>query len=305
MVWFLLFIILVVSYVLYKYFLPEAIPILRAFVVFLSMSFILGCTLYAVYMYIPGADKVLSDSSGNFNLTVISVFIAGLSFFAGLQERERLRQLDLKRDKYIELEEALYQFRDEWGVIVNSLRTLHEKVQDIREWGSQRYNWLYSDEKQSLEALPPYIQEAINYAFDNILRILNVNSEWDEMLKRYNQILNETLPLALGEKLRRVGNVLMFMDVDIDDIRVFDKAKNQLYLIKDKYNEKLKKYLIAGQKEAIFEHDPEELEGLSHKAFQSLDKCYKELNEDITVVQKELDEKISDILVKCRKKMLK
>lgn len=288
---------------LYKYYLPEVEPILRAFIVFLSMAFILGCTLYVVYMHIPGADKFLSDSSGNFNLTVISVFIAGLSFFAGLQERERVRQLDLKRDRYIELEEALYQFRDEWGVVVNGLRGMHEMVQVIRRWQSERYDLLSQNTQRDVDYIDPETREEIDLGYDRILTILNIDSEWKEKRKVYNQILNERVPLKLNEKYRRVMNALRFMKVNIADIQVFNIARNQLNLIKDEYNEKLNDYMIAGHKEAIFYYEEKDIDEIVDNTYRSLDEYYNKLSGDITLVERELDKEINNILLELRKEI--
>ncbi|WP_314211906.1 hypothetical protein [uncultured Abiotrophia sp.] len=305
MVWYLLFIVLVVSGVLYKYYLPEVTPILRAFIVFLSMAFILGCTLYVVYMSIPGANNFLSDSNGNFNLTVISVFIAGLSFFAGLQERERVRQLDLKRDRYIELEESLYQFRDEWEVVVNGLRGMHEMVQVVKRWQSERYDLLSQNTKRDVDYIDPEIREEIDLGYDRILTILNIDSEWNEKRKVYNQILNEGLPLKLNERYRRVMNALRFMMVNNADVQVFNKARNQLNLIKDEYNEKLNDYMIAGHKEAIFYYEEKDIDEIVDNTYRSLDEYYNKLSGDITSVERELDKKIIEILFEFRKEIEK
>ena len=43
-------------------------------------------------IYIPETEKFLTDASGRFNLGVISMLVAGVSFLAGIEEREKLKK---------------------------------------------------------------------------------------------------------------------------------------------------------------------------------------------------------------------
>lgn len=197
----------------------------------------------------------------------------------------------------------MYHFRDEWGVVVNGLRGMHEIVQVIRRWQSERYDLLSQNTQRDVDYIDPETREEIDLGYDRILTILNIDSEWKEKRKVYNQILNEGVPLKLNERYRRVMNVLRFMKVNIADIQVFNKARNQLNLIKDEYNEKLNDYMIAGHKEAIFYYEEKDIDEIVDNAYRSLVEYYNKLSGDITLVERELDKEINNILLERRKEI--
>lgn len=75
--------------------------------------------------YITGAEKFLTDSSGRFNLGVISMLVAGVSFLAGIEEREKLKKQELERKKKEWIFKAVCEYRNEWDFIADS----YQKVQ--------------------------------------------------------------------------------------------------------------------------------------------------------------------------------
>ena len=54
-------------------------------------------------IYIPETEKFLTDASGRFNLGVISMLVAGVSFLAGIEEREKLKKRELELENLDEV----------------------------------------------------------------------------------------------------------------------------------------------------------------------------------------------------------
>ena len=76
-------------------------------------------------IYIPETEKFLTDASGRFNLGVISMLVAGVSFLAGIEEREKLkkRELELEKNKWIY--KAFCEYRAEWDFIFDSYQKVN------------------------------------------------------------------------------------------------------------------------------------------------------------------------------------
>lgn len=78
--------------------------------------------------YITGAEKFLTDSSGRFNLGVISMLVAGVSFLAGIEEREKLKKRELEREKKERIFKAVYEYINEWDVIADSYQNVKHYI---------------------------------------------------------------------------------------------------------------------------------------------------------------------------------
>ena len=78
--------------------------------------------------YITGAEKFLTDSSGRFNLGVISMLVAGVSFLAGIEEREKLKKQELEREKKERIFKAVYEYINEWNFIMDSYQNVKHYI---------------------------------------------------------------------------------------------------------------------------------------------------------------------------------
>lgn len=111
--------------ILWIWFRKEVKIFLRSFVIFVCITVILCYLLYMASKYMPGTEKFLTDASGRFNLGVISMLVAGVSFLAGIEEREKLKKQELERKKKEWIFKAVCEYRNEWDFIADS----YQKVQ--------------------------------------------------------------------------------------------------------------------------------------------------------------------------------
>ena len=84
----------------------------------------------------PGTEKFLTDSSGRFNLGVISMFVAGVSFLAGIEEREKLKKRELELEKKKWIYKAFCEYRAEWEFIFDSYQKVNSFL--LKEVVTQR-----------------------------------------------------------------------------------------------------------------------------------------------------------------------
>ena len=80
--------------------------------------------------YIPETERFLTDASGRFNLGVISMLVAGVSFLAGIEEREKLKKRELEREKKERIFKAVYEYINEWDFIMDSYRKVNSFMND-------------------------------------------------------------------------------------------------------------------------------------------------------------------------------
>lgn len=79
-------------------------------------------------IYIPETEKFLTDASGRFNLGVISMLVAGVSFLAGIEEREKLKKRELEREKKERIFKAVYEYINKWDVIADSYQNVKHYI---------------------------------------------------------------------------------------------------------------------------------------------------------------------------------
>ena len=114
--------------ILWIWFRKEVKIFLRSFIIFICITVILCYLLYMASKYITGAEKFLTDSSGRFNLGVISMLVAGVSFLAGIEEREKLKKRELEREKKERIFKAVYEYINEWDVIADSYQNVKHYI---------------------------------------------------------------------------------------------------------------------------------------------------------------------------------
>lgn len=111
--------------ILWIWFRKEVKIFLRSFVIFVCITVILCYLIYMASIYIPETEKFLTDASGRFNLGVISMLVAGVSFLAGIEEREKLKKRELELEKKKWIYQAFCEYRAEWEFIFDSYRKVN------------------------------------------------------------------------------------------------------------------------------------------------------------------------------------
>lgn len=118
--------------------------------------------------YITGAEKFLTDSSGRFNLGVISMLVAGVSFLAGIEEREKLKKRELEREKKERIFKAVYEYINEWDFIMDS-------YQNVK-------HYLISEEttiKQEIKEITALEDRVIKKMIEDAKKMENETGEYD------------------------------------------------------------------------------------------------------------------------------
>lgn len=116
--------------ILWIWFRKEVKIFLRSFVIFVCITVILCYLIYMASIYIPETERFLTDASGRFNLGVISMLVAGVSFLAGIEEREKLKKRELEREKKERIFKAVYEYINEWDFIMDSYRKVNSFMND-------------------------------------------------------------------------------------------------------------------------------------------------------------------------------
>ena len=212
---------------------------LRSFIIFICITVILCCLLYMVSKYIPGTDKFLTDSSGRFNLGVISMLVAGVSFLAGIEEREKLKKRELELEKKKWIYKAFCDYRAEWEFIVDSYKKVNSFL--ISEFVIQR-----SENKEIKKQKDKILDESIetekkskneSEVPDIKLRFLSVFSDRTEIMSYYSKIdtykLNKThyelrLLVDIKESKSEVEDCGGDRDIIKESMDFIDITKNEM-----------------------------------------------------------------------------
>lgn len=152
----------------------------------------------------PGTEKFLTDSSGRFNLGVISMLVAGVSFLAGIEEREKLKKRELELEKKKRIYKALCEYRAEWEFIFDSYQKVNSFL--IAESVAQQ-----SENKEIINQEERISDEMIETA-DKSRNESGEPDLSDEQIDHYNNKLDSVKLAIKEESTQKLGFISGFSD---------------------------------------------------------------------------------------------
>lgn len=155
-------------------------------------------------IYVPETEKFLTDASGRFNLGVISMLVAGVSFLAGIEEREKLKKQELELEKKKWIYKAFCEYRAEWEFIFDSYQKVNSfliaesviqqsEIKEIRNQQEQiRDEMIETADKSRNESGEPDLS--------------------DDQIDHYNKRLDSVEPTIKEISTQKLGLIFGFSD---------------------------------------------------------------------------------------------